>query len=81
MHPDLLVSYQGKHSIKSIVYGINIDKPDTEISPQYFYDNQMKVANPYAIFSTTHDYIKYVSSYLAFNDGTSSDIRVSQIKD
>ena len=48
---------------------------------QYFYDNQMKVANPYAIFTTTDDYVKSVSSYLIFNDGTSSDIRISRIKD
>lgn len=80
VHPDLLVSYQGKKSIKRIIYGLNSDMPDSDISPQFFYDNQMKVANPYAIFTTTDDYIKSVSSYLIFNDGSSSDIRVSRIK-
>ena len=62
------------------MYGLNSHMPDSEISSQFFYDNQMKVANPYAIFTTTDDYIKSVSSYLVFNDGSSSDIRVSRIK-
>ena len=81
VYPDLLTSYQGKTSIKSIMYGINTDKPNTKIDLQYFLDNWMKVLNPYLIFSTEDDYIKSVSSYLIFNDGSSSDIRISRIKD
>ena len=80
LRSNLLISYQGKNSIKSIVYGINTDKPDTSVELQYMLDNQMKVANPYLIFSTEDNYVKSVSSYLIFKDGTSSDIRISRIE-
>ena len=78
---DLLSIMQGKNSIKSFVYGINTDKPDTEIDFQYFYEpRQMSKPNPYAVVSVKDSDIKSVSSYLTFKDGTSSDIRVSRIQ-
>lgn len=79
VNPDLLISMQGKNSIKSFVYGINTDKPDTEVEFQYFYEGrQMSRANPYAVLSTEDDNVKLVSSYLIFKDGTSSDIRIDR---
>ena len=81
VNPDLLISMQGKNSIKSFVYGINTDKPDTEIDFQYFYEpRQMGRGNPYAVLSSEDNDVKSVSSYLIFKDGTSSDIRVSRLK-
>ena len=80
VNSNLLISMQGKNSIKSFVYGINTDEPDTEIEFQYFYEGrQMSKPNPYAVVSVEDSDIKSVSSYLIFKDGTSSDIRVSRI--
>ena len=59
------------NTVKSIVYGINTNEPE-EI---FNLDNHN---NNYAqIFSTHDNSIKFISSYLIFTDGTSSDIRIT----
>lgn len=80
-HPDLLY-YQWRDIIKSIVYGINTEYPATKVEFDHFIDlNDHRVFNPYLILSVDMDdnYIDFVSSYLIFKDGSSSDIRISRM--
>ena len=80
-HPDLLY-YQWRDVIESIVYGINTKYPATKLEFQHFiYLNDHRVFDPYSILSVdiTDNYIDFVSSYLIFKDGSSSDIRISTI--
>ena len=58
-----------------IVYGINIDKPDTIFKiPEYSNETS------FTIIKCSNTNIKYISSYLVFTDGTSSDIRRTESK-
>lgn len=59
--------------LEAIVYGINTLSPDIKINPDSVgYDNE--------ILNCPAGQVDFVSSYLIFTDGTSSDIRVSRIE-
>ncbi len=81
--PKLLSWSQGKISIKNIVYGINTASPDTILNFQDYIDRyyQNDPFDPYLIFSidTDKENFDYISSYLIFKDGSSSDIRFSRV--
>ena len=79
-HPDLLY-YQWRDVIESVVYGINTKNPATKIEFEHFISLNDRVFDPYLILSVDMDdnYIEFVSSYLVFKDGSSSDIRISRI--
>ena len=82
--PKLLSWFQGKISIKNIVYGINTASPDTILNFQDYIDRyyQEDPFDPYLIFSidTDKENFEYISSYLIFKDGSSSDIRFSRVQ-
>ena len=82
--PKLLSWSQGKISIKNIVYGINTASPDTILNFQDYIDRyyQEDPFDPYLIFSidTDKENFEYISSYLIFKDGSSSDIRFSRVQ-
>ena len=75
-----LLSQAAKVSIKDIIYGINKDFPDTKL----LYKNYTEpgrgnyVFDEWEVISVKKEknYIKSVSSYVLFKDGTSSDIRI-----
>ncbi|MBQ3757824.1 MAG: hypothetical protein II876_00035 [Synergistaceae bacterium] len=64
-----LSSTYGKSSVHSLVYGINTSSPDTFVS---IYD-----INIYELLTLNTHNVNFVSSYLIFDDGSSSDVRVS----
>ncbi len=67
------ISSYSRGILESIVYGINTLSPDIKINPDSVgYDNE--------ILNCPAGQVKFVSSYLIFTDGTSSDIRVSRIE-
>lgn len=68
--PDpLLSSSYGKSSLQSLVYGINTSSPDTIVS---IHDISL-----YELLTLNAHNVSFISSYLIFNDGSSSDVRVS----
>ena len=58
-------------TVKSIVYGINTHEPEEIFNLDNHNNNYSQ------IFSTRNNNIKFISSYLIFTDGTSSDIRIT----
>ncbi len=59
------------NTVKSIVYGINTHEPEEIFNLDNHNNNYTQ------IFSTHDNSIKFISSYLIFTDGTSSDIRIT----
>ena len=68
----LLSSTYGKSSVHSLVYGINTSSPDTSVSI-----NDISI---YELLTLNAQNVSFISSYLIFNDGSSSDVRVSYTK-
>ena len=64
-----LSSTYGKSSVHSLVYGINTSSPDTTVS---IYDISI-----YELLTLNAQNVSFISSYLIFDDGSSSDVRVS----
>ena len=64
-----LSSTYGKSSVHSLVYGINTSSPDTTVSI-----NDISI---YELLTLNTQNVSFISSYLIFNDGSSSDVRVS----
>ena len=65
----MLSSTYSKSSVQSLVYGINTSSPDTTVS---IYDISI-----YELLTLNAQNISFISSYLIFDDGSSSDVRVS----
>ena len=65
----MLSSTYGKSSVHSLVYGINTSSPDTSVSI-----NDISI---YELLTLNSQNVSFISSYLIFNDGSSSDVRVS----
>ena len=65
----LLSSTYGKSSVHSLVYGINTSSPNTTVS---IYDISI-----YELLTLNAQNVSFISSYLIFDDGSSSDVRVS----
>lgn len=61
--------------IKAIVCGIDTEAPDTVFTPETI----LQLEDPLQIIDQEEDNIQYITSYLLFGDGTSSDIRRSDI--
>ena len=64
-----LSSTYGKSSVHSLIYGINTSSPDTSVSI-----NDISI---YELLTLNAQNISFISSYLIFNDGSSSDVKVS----
>ena len=74
----VIFSQEGKNIIDSVVYGINKEAPDIKIN---LIEDKEKYGKWWAFGQLLLDkefYIEFVSSYLIFKDGTSSDIRISR---
>ena len=54
--------------VDSLVYGVNTNEPDIIVD--------LKFHTGELIQTLPDDYVDFVSSYLIFTDGTSSDIRI-----
>lgn len=74
-----LFTEQGRTYIDTIMYGFNKKIPDTRLNLAEY----LHTLDPYDSYLTIHftedDYIDFVSSYLIFKDGSSSDIRISRM--
>ena len=64
-----LSSTYGKSYVLSLVYGINTSSPDTSVSI-----NNISI---YELLTLNAQNVSFISSYLIFDDGSSSDVRVS----
>lgn len=74
----IIFSQEGKNIIESFVYGINKETPDITINligDKEKYDKYWAYGQ---LLLDEEDYVEFVSSYLIFKDGTSSDIRISR---
>ena len=71
MTDPIFYSSAADETVKAIVYGINTAQPDVTLTQKSI----RALADPFQILMTENDTIKYVTSYILFNDGTSSDIR------
>lgn len=69
-----MFSKEIRSSIKHLLYGINQEIPDREVD-----FNNLDSYEPYVLFRTNDDSIRSVSSQIIFTDGSSSDIRISNI--
>lgn len=69
-----MFSKEIRSSIKHLLYGINHELPDREVD-----FNNLNSYEPYVLFRTNDDSIRFVSSQIIFIDGSSSDIRISSI--
>lgn len=69
-----MFSKEIRTSIKHLFYGINTEFPDREVD---FYN--LDPYEPYVLFRTNDASIRFVSSQIIFTDGSSSDIRISNI--
>lgn len=69
-----MFSKEIRSSIKHFFYGINKEIPDREVD-----FNNLDPYEPYVLFRTNDDSIRFVSSQIIFIDGSSSDIRISNI--
>ena len=69
-----MFSKEIRSSIKHLFYGINHELPDREVD-----FNNLNSYEPYVLFRTNDDSIRFVSSQIIFIDGSSSDIRISSI--
>ena len=69
-----MFSKEIRSSIKHLLYGINKEIPDREVD-----FNNLDSYEPYVLFRTNDDSIRFVSSQIIFTDGSSSDIRISNI--
>ena len=69
-----MFSKEIRSSIKHLLYGINNEFPDREVD-----FNDLDPYEPYVLFRTNDDSIRFVSSQIIFIDGSSSDIRISNI--
>ncbi len=69
-----MFSKEIRSSIKHLLYGINKEFPDREVD-----FNNLDPYEPYVLFKTNDDSIRFVSSQIIFTDGSSSDIRISNI--
>lgn len=69
-----MFSKEIRSSIKHLLYGINNEIPDREVD-----FNNLDSYEPYILFRTKDDSIRFVSSQIIFTDGSSSDIRISKI--
>ncbi len=63
------------NTVSAVVYGLNTDEPDTILT----HEDILNLEQAPQITEYKDDDIKYVSSYLIFKDGTSSDIRYSEL--
>lgn len=70
-----LFSDEIKSAILHLFYGINNEQPDIEVD----FDN-LDFYEPYVLFKTNRNYIKFVSSQIIFTDGVSSDIRICTVQ-
>ena len=72
------ILFDNGNCIDNLVYGINKTIPDTVIN---LIKDKEKFLNGYSqLLFDKENYIKYVSSYLIFKDGSSSDIRFSRVE-
>ena len=71
MTDPIFYSSAADETVKAIVYGINTAQPDVTLTQKSI----RALADPFQILMTENNDIKYVTSYILFNDGTSSDIR------
>ena len=72
------ILFDNGNCIDNLVYGINKTIPDTVIN---LIKDKEKFLNGYSqLLFDKENYIKYVSSYLIFKDGSSSDIRISRVE-
>ena len=71
MTDPIFYSNAAYETVKALVYGINTDQPDITLTQKSI----RALADPFQILMTENNDIKYVTSYILFNDGTSSDIR------
>ncbi|MBQ3760023.1 MAG: hypothetical protein II876_11295, partial [Synergistaceae bacterium] len=69
-----MFSKEIRSSIKHLLYGINNKIPDREVD-----FNNLDSYEPYVLFKTNDNSIRFVSSQIIFIDGSSSDIRISYI--
>ena len=69
-----MFSKEIRSSIKHLLYGINNKIPDREVD-----FNNLDSYEPYVLFKTNDNSIRFVSSQIIFIDGSSSDIRISNI--
>ena len=60
-------------TVSAVVYGLNTNEPDIII----IHDDILHLKEPPQTLAREDDEIQYVTSYLIFKDGTSSDIRQS----
>ena len=70
-----MLSKEIRKSVKHLLYGINNEVPDKEVN-----FNNLDTYEPYVLFKTHDDSIRFVSSQIIFMDGSSSDIRISKIQ-
>lgn len=71
-----MFSQEIRSSIRHLFYGINNEIPDREVD-----FNNLDAYEPYVLFRTNDNSIRFVSSQIIFKDGSSSDIRISKIID
>ena len=74
----ILQTNESKNSVESIVYGINKDFPDTKINLLQTLEELKEKWWTDEFLRTEENDIDFVSSYLIFKDGSSSDIRISK---
>lgn len=75
----ILYSPIARDYVKEIVFALNDGSFDRKIDIKQNYENSKSVFDYSTILITHYNSIFSVSSYLIFNDGTSSDIRVSRL--
>ena len=71
MTAPIFYSSAADETVKALVYGLNTDQPDITLTQKSI----RALEEPFQILMTENNNIKYVTSYILFNDGTSSDIR------
>ena len=71
MTDPVFYSSTADETVKALVYGLNTDQPDITLTQKSI----RALEEPFQILMTENNNIKYVTSYILFNDGTSSDIR------
>lgn len=74
LHP-IIGFPHGNDTVSAVVYGLNTDEPDRTLT----HEDIMNLEEAPQILSRESDDIRYVTSYLIFKDGTSSDIRYSKL--
>ena len=71
MTAPIFYSSTADETVEALVYGIKKEQPDIMLTQKSI----RALEDPFQLVMTEDNNIKYVTSYILFNDGTSSDIR------